>query len=65
MTRNANAKGARNGKIQGMKIPPSDKTRERVGQLLAQTRYVPKPKPKTDKHGMPKVAPEPDDPDDE
>jgi hypothetical protein len=39
--------------------------RERIAGLLATTRYEPRPESKTDKHGMPVVAPEPDDPDDE
>jgi len=39
--------------------------RERIAGLLATTRYWPKAGAKPDKHGMPIVAPEPDDPDDE
>jgi len=48
-----------------LKILSSDKVRERMAELLASTRYEPRPESKTDKHGMPAVAPEPDDPDDE
>jgi hypothetical protein len=48
-----------------MDIPSVDETRERVGKLLKQTQYAPKIGTKTDKHGMPIVAPEPDDPDDD
>jgi hypothetical protein len=48
-----------------MKIPSAKEARERVAELLGQTRYAPKEDPKRDKHGMPKLAPEPDDPDDE
>jgi hypothetical protein len=48
-----------------MNIPSAKEMRERVAELLAQTRYEPKPEPKTDRYGMPVVAPEPDDPDDE
>jgi hypothetical protein len=39
--------------------------RERIAGLLASTRYWPKPESKKDKYGMPVVAPDPDDPDDE
>jgi amino acid permease len=39
--------------------------RERIAGLLATTRYFPRANAKTDKHGMPIIAPEPDDPDDE
>ncbi len=39
--------------------------RERIAGLLATTRYSPKADAKTDKHGMPIIAREPDDPDDE
>ncbi len=39
--------------------------RERIAELLATTRYWPRPESKKDKHGMPIIAPEPDDPDDE
>ncbi len=39
--------------------------RERMAGLLATTRYSPKAGARRDKHGMPIVAPEPDDPDDE
>jgi hypothetical protein len=48
-----------------LKILSSDKVRETMEGLLASTRYSPKADAKTDKHGMPIVAPEPDDPDDE
>ena len=39
--------------------------RERMAVLLATTRYWPRPESKTDRHGMPIVAPDPADPDDE
>ncbi len=39
--------------------------RERIAGLLATTRYSPKAGAKTDRHGMPVVAPETDDPEDE
>jgi hypothetical protein len=39
--------------------------RETMEGLLASTRYSPKADAKTDKDGMPIIAPEPDDPDDE
>ncbi len=48
-----------------MRILAADKMRERMEGLLASTRYWPKEDAKTDKHGMPIVAPEPNDPDDE
>lgn len=48
-----------------MKIPTVSKMREQIGELLASTRYTPKKDAKTDRHGMPILAPEPDDPDDE
>ena len=48
-----------------MKILSSDKVRETMEGLLASTRYFPKEDAKKDKHGMPIIAPEPDDPDDE
>jgi hypothetical protein len=48
-----------------LKILPSDKMRETMARLLESTRYSPKADAKTDKHGMPIIAPEPDDPDDE
>ncbi len=38
--------------------------REWIAGLLATTRYFPKAHAR-DKHGMPIIAPEPDDPDDE
>jgi len=38
---------------------------ERIAGLLATTRYSPKADAKKDKHGMPIIAPEPADPDDE
>ena len=47
------------------KILSSDNVRERMAGLLASTRYFPKADAKTDEHGMPIVAPEPADPDDE
>ena len=54
------------GKIGGiLKILSSDNVRERMEGLLASTRYFPKADAKTDEHGMPIVAPEPADPDDE
>lgn len=46
-------------------IPPKKEARDRIGDLLASTRYSPKPDPKPDKHGLPSLAPEPSDPDDE
>jgi len=47
------------------KILSSDNVRERMAGLLASTRYFPKEDAKTDEHGMPIIAPEPADPDDE
>lgn len=58
-------KGAKNGRIRGMNIPPADEARERVADLLEATRYAPKEDPPKDRHGMPLVAREPNDPDDE
>ena len=54
------------GKIGGiLKILSSDKVRETMAELLATTRYFPKADAKKDKYGMPVVAPERADPDDE
>jgi len=47
------------------KISSPEETRERMGKWLDTTRYEPKPAIKKDKHGMPIIAPEPEDPDDE
>ncbi len=48
-----------------MKIPTIAEMREGMTELLETTRYFPEPDIPKDKHGMPIVAPEPDDPDDE
>lgn len=48
-----------------MKIPTVSETREQMQELLETTRYHPDKPAKLDKFGMPKVAPEPNDPDDE
>ncbi len=48
-----------------LKILSSDKMRETMAELLESTRYSPRPESKKDKHGMPIIAPEPADPDDE
>lgn len=47
-----------------MKIPSTTEARKQIAELLGSTRYDGKEPPK-DKDGMPKLAPEPDDPDDE
>jgi hypothetical protein len=47
------------------KILSPDKVRETMAGLLATTSYEPRPESKKDKYGMPIVAPEPADPDDE
>lgn len=47
-----------------MNIPPMSERMKRMDELIATTRYDGPPTPK-DEHGMPIVAPEPDDPDDE
>ena len=48
-----------------MKILSPDNVRETMEGLLESTRYFPPAFGTADKHGMPVVAPEPDDPDDE
>jgi hypothetical protein len=48
-----------------MNIISPKQAREEIAKLLAETRYAPGKKIPKDKHGMPIVAPEPDDPDDE
>ena len=48
-----------------LRILSPDKMRETMEGLLASTRYFPRPESEKDKHGMPIVAPEPADPDDE
>lgn len=39
--------------------------RKQVADLLATTRYTPETEIPLDEHGLPIIAPEPDDPDDE
>ncbi len=56
---------AENGKIEGMNIPSPKRAREKIAKLISQTRYSPEKKIQKDKHGMPVVAPDPADPDDE
>ncbi len=46
-------------------ISSSEETRKRMTEWLETTHYYPKPDLELDEHGMPVVAPEPDDPDDE
>ncbi len=48
-----------------MKILSPDKVRETMEGLLATTRYWPEDAGEKDKYGLPAVAPEPHDPDDE
>jgi hypothetical protein len=48
-----------------LQILSPDKMRETMDGLLATIRYSPSAFGKTDKHGMPIIAPERDDPDDE
>lgn len=46
-----------------VEISTAEEQRKSMQDLLETTRYFPKPDIKLDKHGMPIVAPEPDDPD--
>ncbi len=48
-----------------MTISSAEEMRERMQELFETTRYWPDKPAKLDRFGMPKVAPEPDDPDDE
>lgn len=47
-----------------VKVPSESEQRKAIEKLLSSTRYDGK-EPRKDKDGMPRVAPEPDDPDDE
>ncbi len=48
-----------------MKILTASEVRKQMKEFLATTRYVGEEKVKRDRHGMPIVPPDPEDPDDE
>lgn len=50
--------------MKAVKVSSTAKVRKQMSEFLGTTRYVP-PSVKTDKNGMPVVAPDPNDPDDE
>lgn len=48
-----------------VKIPNARESEKLVGELVETTTYHPRKEPRRDRDGMPRVAREPDDPDDE
>lgn len=48
-----------------MEIPSVKERKKIMDEMIETTSYHPKKEPERDKDGMPIVAPEPDDPDDE
>jgi len=53
------------GKMKAVEVPSIAEMHDSIAELLACTRYFPEQDFPKDKYGMPIVAPEPDDPDDE
>lgn len=47
------------------RVPTPEEMEKSIDKLLSETRYAPPDSVKRDRHGMPKLLPEPDDPDDE
>jgi len=51
--------------MKAVEVPSIAEMHDSIAELLACTRYFPEQDFPKDKYGMPIVAPEPDDPDDE